>query len=229
MEGRLLRRENRFRVAVEMAGNATTAHLANPGRLSELLIPGRICYLVPQPAPHRRTPYDLLLIPHAGVLVSVDSRLPNRLFIEAVEAGRLASFADVTSLASEVRHGQSRLDFRLTGPQGDCWVETKSVTLVEAGLALFPDAPTRRGQRHLADLAALARKGGRAAVVFVIQRPDATAFSPHVATDPAFARGLADAAIAGVEIWAFRCSVTREEIHITDEVPVLLPPNLGTR
>jgi sugar fermentation stimulation protein A len=172
---------------------------------------------------HRRTAYDLLLVANAGVLVSVDARLPNRLFAEAVAAGRLAPFAETASLESEVRHGGSRLDFRLQSAAGPCWVETKSVTLVEEGLALFPDAPTARGRRHLRELTAIARRGEHTAVVFVIQRPDATAFAPHIAADPAFGQALAEATAAGVKAHAFRCAVTLEEIRITDEVAVRLP------
>ncbi|HEY75497.1 MAG TPA: DNA/RNA nuclease SfsA [Thermoflexia bacterium] len=220
VEGRFVRRENRFRVAVEVDGRVEAAHLPNSGRLGGLLVPGRRCYLVPRSSPGRRTPYDLLLVAHAGVLVSVDARLPNPLFAEAVAAGRLAPFAGVTRVAREVRHGGSRIDFRLEGAWGTCWVEAKSVTLVEDGVALFPDAPTGRGRRHLEDLITLVREGHRAAVVFVVQRPDARAFAPNGRTDPAFARMLAEAAAQGVEVYAYRCRVTRKAISIA-------PPGLS--
>jgi len=223
LKARFLRRENRFRVTVEVNGRLAAAHLPNSGRLRELLVPGRTCYLVSRPAAHRRTPYDLLLVAHAGVLVSVDARLPNRLFAEAVSAGRLAPFTDATSLEPEVRYGESRLDFRLEGSAGACWVETKSVTLVERNTALFPDAPTSRGRRHLAELAALAQEGVRTAVVFIIQRPDAAAFAPHTEADPAFGLALTTATTVGVEVYAFRCAVTRKKIYIAYQVPVVLP------
>ncbi|MGD1996400.1 MAG: DNA/RNA nuclease SfsA, partial [Anaerolineae bacterium] len=134
----------------------------------------------------------------------------------------LAPFADVTSIEPEVRRGESRLDFRLDGPRGVSWVEVKSVTLVEDGLALFPDAPTLRGRRHLEELMSLAQKKARAAIVFVVQRPDAAALAPHRAADPAFARALVDAARAGVETYAFRCAVTRQSLYLTSQLPVLL-------
>jgi len=223
VEGRFVRRENRFRVTVELAGRTEAAHLPNSGRLEELLVPGRTCYLVPRAASYRRTPYDLLLVACCGVLVSVDARLPNRLFAEAVTAGRLAPFAGCTVLEAEVRRGGSRLDFRLRGPRRTCWVETKSVTLVEDGLALFPDAPTARGRRHLEGLAALVQKGQRAAVVFVVQRPDAVAFAPNARADPPFARLLAEVISQGVEVYAFRCRVTQHAISIVPSgLPVFL-------
>ncbi len=221
--GRFVRRENRFRVTVEVGGNVESAHLPNSGRLSELLTPGRRCYLVPRPSPSRRTPYDLLLVVYRGVLVSVDARLPNPLFAEAVAKGWLTAFAGAAHIEREVRYGRSRMDFRLDGPGGVCWVETKSVTLVERGVALFPDAPTARGRRHLEELIALVREGQRAAVVFVVQRPDATAFAPNARADPAFAHALAEAAALGVEVYAHRCRVTREAISIAPpRLPVLI-------
>lgn len=223
VEGRFVRRDNRFRVTVEREGRAVAAHLPNSGRLEELLTPGRTCHLADRAAAHRVTDYDLLLVDHHGVLISVDARLPNPLFTEAVEAGRLSPFAGITSIEREVQSGESRLDFRLGDSKGSvCWVETKSVTLVEDGLALFPDAPTKRGQRHLDELKRLARGGTRAAAVFVIQRPDAQVFSPHAEADPDFARAVREARDGGVEIHAVRCAVTRRAIQITKSVPVVL-------
>jgi sugar fermentation stimulation protein A len=222
VEGRFVRRDNRFRITTEVNGREVAAHLPNSGRLGELLVPGRPCYLVPRAAAHRRTDFDVLLVAYAGVLVSVDARLPNPLFAEAVAAGRLAPFAEVTGVEAEVTHGESRLDFRLTGETGSCWVETKSVTLVEEGVARFPDAPTKRGQRHLRELQHLVEAGQRAAAVFVIQRPDADAFTPHAGADPDFARLLREARDAGVALHAFRCAVSREAIDIVAPVPVAL-------
>ncbi|MGD1992612.1 MAG: DNA/RNA nuclease SfsA [Anaerolineae bacterium] len=221
--GRFVRRDNRFRVAVKVGGREVAAHLPNSGRLGELLVPGRLCYLVPRSAPRRRTGYDVLLVAYAGVLISVDARLPNRLFAEAVSAGRLVPFAGVTAAQAEVTHGESRLDFRLTEAAGFRWVETKSVTLVEDGVARFPDAPTARGRRHLEELRGLVAEGHRAAVVFVVQRPDAAVFAPHVQADPAFAEMLARAADAGVGLHAYRCDVSRDAIRIAEEIPVSLP------
>lgn len=223
VEGRFLARENRFRVRVEVDGRLVAAHLPNSGRLMELLAPGRPCRLVPRPEPHRRTPLDLLLVEYAGVLVSVDARLPGPLFAEAVTEGQLPEFSGFIRLEREVRCGENRIDFRLDCPGGPLWVETKSVTLVEEGVALFPDAPTLRGQRHLRQLAARVEQGERAAVVFVVQRPDAEVFMPHARADPAFAAALAEAARAGVEVYSFRCEVRPEEIRIVAPVPVFLP------
>jgi len=153
------------------------------------------------------------------LLVSVDARLPNPLFAEAVAEKTITGF-DYETVRPEVTRGNSRLDFRLSGSKGVCWVETKSVTLVRDGTALFPDAPTERGRKHLEELMDIAAGGELAAVVFVVQRPDALRFSVNRAEDPEFADTLQRAAENGVSVRAFNCGVSLEEICISDEIPV---------
>ena len=222
-----MRRENRFRCAVEIAGVLTAAHLPNSGRLTELLTPGRECWLAPIDSAHRRTTFDLALVAYEGVLVSVDARRPNALLAEALATGRLAPFGGYTNYEREVRRGNSRLDFRLSGERGTCWVEAKSVTLVEEGVARFPDAPTLRGARHVRELMSIAQDGARAAVAFVVQRPDATCFRPHRAADPVLAAALREAAAAGVGVHAWSCQVSRQAIAIDRALPVDLGAGIG--
>jgi sugar fermentation stimulation protein A len=220
--GRFVRRDNRFRVTVEVEGEPAAAHLPNSGRLTELLTPGRACWLSRFGDPRRKTRFDLVLVEYAGVLVSVDARLPNGLFAEALAAGRLEPFRGTTRFEREVQLGESRLDLRLQGPAGACWVEVKSVTLVEGGVARFPDAPTVRGVRHLAELAAAVRRGERAAVVFVIQRPDARCFAPHDRADAVFGAALREAKSAGVGVYAWACEVSPRSVIMASQVPVEL-------
>ena len=118
--------------------------------------------------------------------------------------------------------GNSHIDFRLARDAEVCWVETKSVTLVEEEIAMFPDAPTERGCRHLLELAAALKKGVRAAVVFVIQRSDAQNFVSNTAIDPEFSTVLARVVSAGVEVKAYRCNVSLDSIQILDDIPVIL-------
>jgi sugar fermentation stimulation protein A len=217
---RFLRRDNRFRVVVEVGRQPVMAHLPNSGRLSELLTPGRELRLASMPHAHRKTPYDLKLVRYAGVWVSVDARLPNPLFAEAFRAESLPGFEGYNRLQAEVTIGDSRIDFLLTRLAERCWVETKSVTLVEKGIARFPDAPTLRGRRHLATLVHAVERGDRAAVVFVVQRPDAYAFGPHAEADPLFAQALRQALAAGVAILAVRCHVSEDEIFLDTFIPV---------
>jgi sugar fermentation stimulation protein A len=166
----------------------------------------------------------LLLVEHDGSLVSVDSRLPNRLLPEALMAGRLPAFPEVSTLRGEVRRGNSRLDFVLETTDGPpMWIEAKSVTLVEEGLALFPDAPTARGRRHLIELQDAINAGDRAAEVFVVQRADACAFSPHPTADPDFRAALQEACRHGVTVHAVACQVGLRSIDVSHPLAVLLP------
>jgi len=216
-----LRRDNRFRATVQVRGSEQWAHVANSGRLQDLLTPERPVYLHPASKPARKTPYDLKLVQLPQTLVSIDARLPNPLFAQAVAAGQLPAF-NYPHIQPEVRYGQSRLDFRLSGPEGVCWVETKSVTLVQQGVARFPDAPTARGSRHLQELMAIRAQGEQAAVVFIIQRSDATRFAPAAAVDALFAQRLRQAAAAGVAVRAYVCQISLTEITLAREIPVIL-------
>ncbi len=216
--GRLVRRENRFRVTVQLADGPVAAHLANSGRLGELLIPGCAVWLSAANAPGRKTGYDLALVEHHSGLVSVDARLPNLLFAQELAPQWLGAS---TRIQPEVQHGASRFDFRLAAEANVAWVEVKSCTLVREGVALFPDAPTARGARHLRELAEIAQVGERADVVFVVQRSDAVAFRAHHEADPALAEALTAARRAGVGVHAYGCAVDRERISIARELPVL--------
>jgi sugar fermentation stimulation protein A len=220
--GRFVRRDNRFRVTVEVEGEPAAAHLPNSGRLTELLTPGRACWLAQFDDPRRKTRFDLKLVEYADVLVSVDARLPNALFAEALAAGRLEPFRGYDRFEREVRLGESRIDFRLGEAAGVCWVEIKSVTLVDGqdGVARFPDAPTARGARHLRELTAAVGRGQQAAVVFVVQRADALRFVPHDRADAAFGRALREAADAGVGVYAWTCGVSRRAITVDRRIPV---------
>ena len=222
VDGRFVRRLNRFAALVEVAGREVMVHVANSGRLKELLVPGYRMLLRPVSGDHRKCGYDLALVDVGSALVSADARLPNPLLAEAVAQGNLPEFLGYTSIRREVVFGESRLDFLLEGPDGCCYVETKSVTLVVDGVAWFPDAPTIRGVKHLNHLAQLVGLGHRAAVVFVIQREDARAFSPHDTADPEFGAALRRSVAAGVEAYAYRCRVTEGELTLADRVPVKL-------
>ncbi len=223
LKARFLERENRFTALVELDGKQVKAHVANSGRLRELFRPGNEVYLIKRDGSHRATKYDLVLVRYEDQLVSVDARVPNKVVADAVAAGQLADFSQFTVARREVRYGNSRLDLLLEDERNNkCFVEVKSVTLVENGTAMFPDAPTLRGARHLEELAAAVGEGYHAAVIFLIQRDDALVFTPNDRTDPDFGQKLRAAAGKGVGVYAYRCRVTPELIVITEKVPVKL-------
>lgn len=221
VRGCLIERENRFLARVSVDGHPVLVHVADPGRAKELLVPGRTVWSVPAQNPRRKTAYTLVLVEHGDVLVSMRSYLANDLLAEALAGGR-ALRGPYERVEREVQRGASRPDFRLTNANGICWVEAKSVTLVEDGIALFPDAPTVRGRRHVEELTEIVTSGGAAAVAFVVQRPDAERIRPHVQNDPEFAAALAQAAREGVRVYGYGCHVTLEEIRIGRELPVNL-------
>lgn len=230
VEGLFLARDNRFRVTAEVEGRPVWAHLANSGRLGELLVPGRRVLLVERTAAHRRTGYDLSLVeaehqPASAPArwVSVDARLPNELVEEALQSARLSPLKGYTAVRREVPYGRSRIDFLLEAPdRAPCLVEVKSVTLVVQDLGHFPDAVTARGRRHLEELARSVADGYRAAVLFVVQRDDALGLRPHDESDPAFGQTLREVARCGVEVWAYGCRVEPGQIEITQALPVHL-------
>lgn len=222
-EATFVERVNRFAARLVCDGREVTAHVANSGRLEELLRPENPMFL--SPAPHgtdRRTQFDLVLVEVGGTLGSADARLPNRLLKEAIESGRVPEFAGYESIRQEVTYGESRIDLLLSGSQGSCYIEVKSVTLVEAGVGRFPDAPTERGRKHVQSLLRAIGEDHRAAAVFVIQRADAHALTPNRPADPEFCDALREAAARGVETYAYRCAVSRSRIELSGRVPVRL-------
>ena len=223
VKGQFLDRPNRFVVQAQIDGRPEAAHLADPGRLWELLVPGARLLLKRESGAHRKTGYTVFLVRHGDVWVCVDTRMPNRLAQEALEAGQIAPLRGYAEIEREVTRDHSRFDLRLLAPNKPaCWVEVKSVSLVEDGRALFPDAPTLRGARHVRELADVVQAGERAALLFIIQRPDAASFAPHQGRDPAFAQALREAVAQGVEAYAYRALITPGELRITDPVPVEL-------
>jgi sugar fermentation stimulation protein A len=212
-------RDNRFAAAVRVNGVLSHAHIANSGRLPGIFEPGRQVWLLETSNKNRRTRYDLKLVENNGVLVSVDARTPNVLFKDALRNQALNGF-EYGEVQQEVKLGRSRIDFRLSGSYGICWIETKSVTLVKDRVAMFPDAPTERGRKHLKELAGALKEGIRSSVVFIVQRSDADSFIPNWLIDPEFARIMVEVVCAGVEVKAYRCQVSLEGISIDNEIPV---------
>ena len=216
-------RPNRFASVVERLGTRVLAHVPNSGRMSELLVPGATVYIKPAGGEGpRRTSYDLSLVEYERKLVSVDSRLPPRLLAEAIKQRHATVFEGYDEIDMEVRLGDSRVDLVLSRKRSRLYIETKSVNKVEDGAALFPDAATARGTKHLRSLLAAVKSGHRAAVVFVIQREDADRLEPDERSDPVFCETLRAAVEGGIEALAYSCTVTSCEVAIAKRVPVVL-------
>ena len=226
LEARFVERPNRFLVIAEPVGGGGPheAHLPDPGRLRELLVPGRSIWLQSAASAARRTKWSAVLVqaPQGDGLISLDTTLPNRLIGRALSVDAISELRGWKLDRSEVTMGRSRFDFLLSREDGRQLVlEVKSVTLVEEGVALFPDAVTERGARHVRELGELAGKDGwEAAVLFVLQRADARSISAAREIDPRFSDALAQARKAGVRVLGRRCRVTLDGVSLGEPVPV---------
>ncbi len=228
-------RPNRFLVHCQLKKNDTgagnnkegeivSAHLADPGRLKELLFTGNRLWLRPANNSQRKTAWSAVLCeaPGGDGLVSLDSTLPNRLIGKALAADAMEEFADWSFVRSEYKMGRSRWDFLLTDVEERHLVlEVKSVTLVKDGVGFFPDAISARGAKHARELAELVReRGWEAAILFVAQREKVRLIKAAAELDPNFADALEEAKAAGVQVLGRKCHITIQKVTLGESVPV---------
>lgn len=225
----LVRRYKRFLADVELAnGEIVTAHCANSGSMMGLAVPGSRVWLSPNRNPKAKLDWRWELEECEGGLVGINTSHPNRIVEEAIRAGQIAELTGYESLRREVPYGKnSRIDILLEGGPielggGTCFVEVKNVTLRRGGRAEFPDAVTARGAKHLDEMAEQVALGHRAVMLYLIQRSDCETFSVAGDIDPAYAAALARATAAGVEAYAYACTMSPEEICIRCPVAVVL-------
>lgn len=216
--GIFIKRLNRFAAYVDIGGRAEMAHVPNSGRLKELLISGRAVLLSPATNPERKTRYTLKAIKHEDIWVSIDSTAVNDIIEDALKNERLPHFDKIRELRRETVYKGSRFDFYISEEDGrECFLEVKSVTLVMDRIAMFPDAPTERGRKHLMELLDAVKNEYRGMVIFCIQRPDADAFRSYDENDPAFGKALREARKNGVEVYAFKCNVKDDGELVLDK------------
>jgi len=222
--GHLIRRYKRFLADVELEdGAVVTAHCPNSGSMKGCAIPGSRVYLSRSANEGRKYPFTWELVEADGFWAGINTALPNRLTREAIEDGTVAELQGYGAIRPEVPYGEhSRIDLLLEGAQGRCFVEVKNVTLVEGDRALFPDAVTTRGQKHLRELMRVVGEGDRGVIFFTVQRGDGASVSPADAIDPEYGRLLRLALDNGVEALAYRALVTPQEIRLTGRLPVIV-------
>lgn len=215
-----LERPNRFIAHCTVDGMLETVHVKNTGRCRELLVPGATVYLEKSSNPNRKTAYDLVTVETPFGLVNMDAAAPNQVAGELLRAGTILSSPNLVQ--PEVRFGASRLDFYAENDQQRLFVEVKGVTLRQGAWAVFPDAPTVRGTKHMGELVQAVAQGYRAMALLIVQMGGCTVFRPNWETDPAFCRALCDAQAAGVEVRAVDCRVTPDTVTANRELPVNL-------
>lgn len=219
VQGVFKKRLNRFLVLVNIAGSEIPCFLPNPGRMHELLIPGTKMILKETNDLKRKTQHDILAVFHKNMKVSIDSRIPNKLILEALKNDEIEEFSGYIHIKPEFPYGNSRFDFLLTNGK-PCIIEAKSCTLVNNGVAQFPDAVTERGSRHVSELIKAKKEGYRTSVLFLVQRTDAKYFSPNDKMDPKFGKSLRKASKNGVEIYAYTSELKGKVIKIKKRIPV---------
>ncbi len=223
--GTLIRRYKRFLADIALEdGRQVTAHCPNTGSMQACSEPGRRVYLSVHDNPKRKYPYTWELIDMPDSLVGVNTLVPNRLVKHAVSRDVIPQLRGYETVRSEVRVGaNSRMDLMLSGPGASrCYVEIKNCTLVRERIALFPDAVTARGLKHLQELARHVGPQTRSVIFIFVQRMDAHAFEPAEAIDPAYGRGLRRAVAAGVELMAYDVRIDPEKIGLGRSLPCRL-------
>lgn len=219
-KGTFVSRPNRFIANVMVDGKMETAHVKNTGRCRELLLEGAAVYLQHHDNTNRRTEWSLISVMKGDRLINIDSQAPNRVTGEWLREGKFLK--NIKSIKPEFTYGDSRIDFFVETDTDKILIEVKGVTLEEDNAAMFPDAPTERGIKHVFELCRSLNDGYIAYVVFVIQMEGVRYFTPNVRTHKAFADALRYADEKGVQIIAVDCDVGEDCLNIKNKVRVEL-------
>jgi len=229
--GRLIKRYKRFLADIALddplpeQSREITAHCANPGSMMGVAVEGARVWVSLSENKKRKLPFSWEVVEIDGVLIPVNTSNPNKIALEAIEAGLIPALTGYETIRREVKYDEtSRIDLLLEGGQrgGRCFVEVKNVHLSRIpGLAEFPDSVTSRGAKHLAALTREKAGGARAVMLFIVQRGDCRQFAPAADLDPAYARALRDAIAAGVETLCYDCEITLSEVVLRKPLNII--------
>lgn len=232
--GKILKRYKRFFADVELDnGELITAHTPNTGSMKTCWAPGWNAMVTFHDNPKRKLKYTLEMTHNGKSWIGVNTSKTNKIAVEAIEAGVIKELQGYSKLSTEKKVGKSRIDIHLEFEDREyqeCYVEVKNVTLSSEineddnvnDLALFPDAITTRGQKHLEELISIVESGQKAAMLYVVQREDMEAFAPADQIDHEYGRLMRKAKDKGVEILVYKCKVSPEEVLITHSIPLKL-------
>lgn len=221
VHGRLIKRYKRFLADVKLDDDSlVVAHCTNSGSMKSCLENDAEVYLTPVTDPKRRTKFTWEMIRINGDWVGINTLIPNQLAYEAVVNGKIEGLNGYTTVQREVKFGDSRFDLYAENESEKCFIEVKNVTLKEGKYALFPDAVTVRGQKHLRTLMEVKLAGIRAVMLYVVQRSDVEIFAPAEKIDPDYAKTLKQAVNNGVEIFALQAKVTPNDIELIKKLPI---------
>jgi len=219
LDAEFIDRPNRFLTRVKYNGEVVESHLPDPGRLKELLIPGVTLLIKKEGNPNRKTKFSTQAVYLGKQLISLNSWLPNQ-FVEFLLKRKSIDFlVKWDYIRREVPFGKHRFDFLLQKDEKLLYLEVKSVTLVENGIAKFPDAVTERGKRHVEHLAEMTKEGIDCMVLFVVQRSDAKIFQPQWERDPKFSEALLSAYNDGLNIKVIQADMQKTKMVYIGELP----------
>ena len=226
INGVFLDRPNRFVSNVLIDGKLEKAHVKNTGRCKEILKKGTIVYLEKSNNPNRKTNYSIISAYKDNILINIDSQIPNYVVYDSICSNKIFQLKEIDYLKREVTYGNSRFDLYYEKGKQKGFIEVKGVTLEIDGISTFPDAPTKRGVKHIFELIESQREGFQNYVFFLIQIDGIRYFRPNVAMDIDFSNSLILAKKEGVNILAYNSIITRDTIDIGENVEILIWLNL---
>lgn len=222
--GQLIKRYKRFLADVNLDdGSEVTAHCTNSGSMKTCLEPGAEVYLNPVNDPKRKTKFTWEMIKINGQWVGINTNHPNLLAYEAIRSGQVPALKGYDEVKREVKFQDSRFDVMAKNDKETCFIEVKNVTMKDGEFALFPDAKTERGRKHLETLIRVKEEGMRAVMFYVVQRMDVSKAGPATEIDPNYANTLRKAMNSGVEVIAMQAHVSPEGINLIKELPFEWP------
>lgn len=223
VQGIFVKRPNRFIAHVLIDGKEEIAHVKNTGRCKELLVPGAKVILEDcSHNPNRKTKYSLISVWKGDMLVNMDSQVPNAVVYDALKTNKIKGFEEITSIKREISFENSRFDIYFESGNEKGFVEVKGVTLEDNGIAMFPDAPTKRGKKHVLEMVDAVKKGYGGVIFFLIQMKGPKKFRPNWEMDKDFSDAVKFAQENGVEIMAYDSIVTENSIVLDNTVEILL-------
>lgn len=221
VQGTFLKRPNRFIAQVLINDIEETVHVKNTGRCRELLLPGaRLILEDCSHNPNRKTRYSIIAVWKEDVLVNMDSQVPNEVVFNGIKEGKIKGFESLEYIKREVTFGNSRFDINFGFPEKKGFVEIKGVTLENDGIAMFPDAPTSRGTKHVLEMIEAVNQGYIGIIFFLIQMKGPHLFKLNWIMDEKFSQAIKDASESGVEILAYDSVVTENSIELSNPIEI---------
>jgi len=221
IKAKLIKRYKRFLTDVELEdGSVVIAHCTNSGSMKSCIEEGAPVYLSPATDPKRKTRFTWEMIFMNGGWIGINTIIPNQLAFDAIKNGEIEKLRGYTFVKREVKFGDSRFDIYAENETEKCFVEVKNVTMKVGNQAIFPDAVTTRGRKHLETLIEVKKSGIRAVMLYVIQRMDVDVFGLAEDIDPEYAISLRKAIKHGVEVIAVQAKVSPDGIEIIGELAI---------